>query len=114
MSRSAASDGERIARLGARLAAVRLKRNWTQEQLAREAGVSRPTVARLETGHSTQLTNLVRVLRALDLAENLDLLAPDPDVSPIAALERRGQPRQRASGGRGESERKPWRWGDDA
>jgi transcriptional regulator with XRE-family HTH domain len=62
--------------LGARLAHLRLQRNLTQEELAHEAGVSKRTVIRLESGESTQLTNLIRVVRALGLLGNLDAFVP--------------------------------------
>ena len=64
--------------LGQRIARYRLNRNMTQSALAGEAGVSLPTVQRLEGGHSTQATNLIRVLRALRLLGNLDNLVPEP------------------------------------
>jgi len=119
-------DRAALAELGARLARERLRRNLTQEALAEEAGVSRATVRRLEAGHSTQLTNLVRILRALGLLENLVALAPEPAVRPLEALERARSERRRASSprratkrgkpqrgaGAGEPER-PWKWGDD-
>ena len=59
------TDQQVLAELGDRLAQYRLNRNLTQDQLAREAGVSKRTVVRLENGQSSQMTNLVRVLRAL-------------------------------------------------
>ena len=55
------ADRRVLAELGDRLARHRLNRNQTQDQLAREAGVSKRTVVRLENGQSSQVTNLVRV-----------------------------------------------------
>ena len=48
--------------------------------------MSKRTVVRLENGQSSQMTNLVRVLRALGLLGNLDALVPAPLASPIEAL----------------------------
>ncbi len=109
------ADGEVLAELGRRLARSRLDRNWTQTELAQEAGVSRSTVRRLEAGESTQLTNLVRILRALGLLANLDALVPAPEVRPLQMLEREGRRRQRATGGRRKSTPRDssWRWGDE-
>lgn len=116
---SGASDQARIEGLGQRLARERLRRNLSQADLAREAGVSRATVGRLENGESTQLLNLVRVLRALGLAEQLDSLAPEPRVRPLELAERAGQRRRRASP-RAPLPREPsptshptWTWGED-
>jgi len=92
------SDEAVLAALGERLARRRLRRDLTQQQLADEAGVSRRTVVRLEAGESTQLTNLVRVLRVLGLIEDLAALAPEPGPSPLEQLRNRGRERKRASG----------------
>ena len=110
------SDEDWLAELGHRIAAARLRRNWTQSRLAREAGLSRPTIARMEAGQSTQLTNLIRTLRALGLATRLEQLVPAVETRPIEALEGRGPRRQRASGRRAQQtvpEETTWRWGDD-
>ena len=80
------TDRRVLAELGDRLARQRLNRNLTQDQLAREAGVSKRTVVRLENGQSSQVTNLVRILRALSLLGNLDVLVPAPLASPIEDL----------------------------
>ena len=44
------TDSRILAELGERLARYRLNRNLTQDQLAREAGVSKRTIVRLEDG----------------------------------------------------------------
>ena len=60
-------DPAALAELGRRLARQRLDRNLSQDDLAREAGVSKRTLHRMEHGHSAQMTNWIRVLRALGL-----------------------------------------------
>ena len=59
-TRMETTDRRVLADLGDRLAQHRLNRNLTQDQLAREAGVSKRTIVRLENGQSSQATNLVR------------------------------------------------------
>lgn len=52
--------------LGARIRAARLAQGLTQDQLAREVGVTRSAVAQWETGRAGQVGgNLARVARAL-------------------------------------------------
>ena len=111
-----APDHILLARLGAALARARLERNQTQAELAVEAGVSRATVHRLETGSSTQLGNLIRILRALGLDPDLARLVPNVDGTPLEQLrEQRGQPRRRRARSRkGAQDREPWTWGPDA
>jgi transcriptional regulator with XRE-family HTH domain len=106
------SDHATLEELGNRIARYRLNGNWTQAALAREAGVSKRTLHRLEHGDSIQASNLIRILRALHLLENLEALVPEPTISPIQQVRLLGKLRQRASSPSGESKRKgPWSWG---
>ncbi len=108
----ARSDDAVLQEIGTRLAQYRLNRNLTQRELAREAGVSLSTVTRIEDGKSAQLTNLIRVLRALGLLDNLEALVPAPRVSPLQQLELRGKQRRRASSKKEETTgpAEPWTW----
>ncbi|TDI34948.1 MAG: XRE family transcriptional regulator [Acidobacteria bacterium] len=107
------SDQGTLEELGRRLAHHRLNINWTQGKLAKEAGVSQRTVHRLECGHSAQTSNLIRILRALRLLENLEALVPAPAASPIQQLKLHGKKRQRASSSSdGPKLKKPWSWRD--
>jgi len=102
--------------LGQRLRDVRLERNLSQAQLAQDAGIGRFTLQRMEAGESASLINFVRVLRALELLDDLDRLLPAATPSPIDEVERRGRRRQRASSRRSQtskSRERGWRWGDE-
>lgn len=104
-----------LIELGQRVAQLRLARNLTQAELAQQAGVSKHTVERLEAGESLQLTNLIRLCRALDLLEGFDALIPAPKLSPMVQLKMRGKLRQRASSPKSaQPSSKPWSWGDEA
>ncbi len=100
-----------LMELGQRLAQVRLDRNLTQEELATGAAVSKRTIERLEMGKSVQVSNLVRVLRALGLAANLDQLAPPVGPRPIEQLKRQSHGRRRAALPKRRTAK--WSWGDD-
>ena len=104
-------DSKLLSLIGHRLARLRLDRNLTQAELATAAGVSKRTVERLEAGESTQLTNFIRILRALDRLEGLDALLPQPLPSPIDQLKLQGRQRQRASTSRASgSKERTWTW----
>ncbi len=112
--RQDSSDDAALKELGSRIARYRLNSNLTQDALAKEAGVSKRTVHRLEHGHSIQASNLIRILRALRLLENLEALIPEPTISPIQQLKMHGKKRKRASSSSDKPEQKtPWSWGDE-
>lgn len=111
----AVSDEALLKELGRRIARHRLDGNLTQDALAREAGVSQRTLIRIEQGHSTQAANLLRLLRALHLIENLEALIPEPAASPIQQLKMGGKRRRRASSPAASPPAgKPWAWGDQS
>ncbi|WP_295389258.1 helix-turn-helix transcriptional regulator [uncultured Thiodictyon sp.] len=107
------TDDAILRELGARLAATRLAQNLTQAAVAEQAGVSKRTLERLESGEvATQLSGFLRVCRALGLAERLELLVPAPTPSPMAQLKLEGRRRQRASGKpTAARETGAWTWG---
>ena len=108
------SDDAALKALGRRLARHRLNRNLTQAALAAQAGISTPTVQRIEQGRSSQAANLIRILRALGLLDNLDALVPEPPVSPIQQARMHGRTRQRASSSAGrQAPPADWSWGDE-
>ena len=108
------SDQAALQALGRRLARHRLNRNLTQATLAARAGVSTLTVQRIERGHSLQAANVIRILRALGLLDNLDALVPEPAISPVQQARMRGRIRQRASSRPGKPEPSTdWVWGDE-
>lgn len=50
---------------------ARNERGWSQSDLAARAGVSRPTVARIESGVNVSTATLVKVANALGLTLEL-------------------------------------------
>ncbi|PIQ37337.1 MAG: transcriptional regulator [Lysobacterales bacterium CG17_big_fil_post_rev_8_21_14_2_50_64_11] len=111
---STLTDERVLTLLGERLLAIRLARNLTQAELAEQAGVSKRTLERMESGAvATGLPSFVRVCRVLGLLERFELLVPEPAPSPMAQLKRQGRPRQRASGANTVRDpATPWRWGE--
>lgn len=114
------ADAAILAELGSRIARLRLERNLKQADLAAQAGVGKRTLERMEAGGATEFSNLVRVCRALGMAERLDLLLPEPVPGPVEQLRRRGRQRQRAGSPRAAQAapgvREPaaaWTWGDE-
>ena len=108
------TDQSILEELGARLASTRLGRNLTQAALAEQAGVSKRTVERLESGAvATQLSGFLRVCRVLGLVDHFESLIPEAVASPMEQLKRQGAKRQRASGRKAAANApKQWTWGE--
>ena len=83
---SAQTDKSALALLGRRMAAFRIRCNWTQAQLAEQAGVSKGTVEHIERGDSVQVLNLIKVLRVCGMLEAFLAVFPDDSPSPMQIL----------------------------
>ncbi len=87
---------EIVAELGQRLRAQRLLQNLQQDELASRAGISERALRNIEKSGRATFDNVVRVVMALGLAEELSGLL---EVKPksIKAMEAASVKRQRAS-----------------
>lgn len=83
---SAQTDESALAVFGKRMAAFRIRNNWTQADLAQKACVGKGTVERIERGESVQVLNLVKVLRACGALDVFLSLFPDESPSPMQLL----------------------------
>jgi transcriptional regulator with XRE-family HTH domain len=90
------TDKEILQEMGGRIRTYRLQRNLSQQELARRAGVNRTTVRDIEGGKDSQLSTLVKLMRALGRLEDLNAFLPLASVSPIQLMKLQGKPRQRA------------------
>ena len=99
--------------LGQRLERYRISRNMRQDDLAQLAGLSRPTIIKLEAGAGGTIETLLRVLRAFDLGDRIVDLVPDASFSPLDPLSARGKKRQRVRKSAQDDKPLVWTWGDD-
>ena len=83
---SAQTDKSALALLGRRMAAFRIRCNWTQAQLAEQAGVSKGTVEHIERGDSVQVLNLIKILRVYGMLDAFLAIFPDDSPSPMQIL----------------------------
>ena len=77
------NDFQVLSEIAEWLRNARLQKEYTQAELAELSGVSKGTVENLEKGESIQLSNLIKILRALgymDLLNNLITSEQDYDV----------------------------------
>ena len=98
-------------KIGERLKQYRINAGLTQQDLENKSGVSVRSISRLEQGASVQLESLIKILSALNLVNNIDLLIPDQTKRPSYYLKDSEKPKQRVrkkanvNGG--------FKWGDE-
>ena len=83
MDFSTSSSAAIASALCKHLEEIRLSKNISQAELAKQAGVSRSTMTRIADGQSVSLDSFIRVIKALGLADHLATLLPDPRVRPV-------------------------------
>ena len=102
-----------LCELGIRLADYRIRIPLTQAELAKKTGLSVHTITNVESGRSVQMSNLIKILRALGLQQNLDILVPRIMDHPTEIREL-GRNRKRATSPA--YRKKPdgaFKWGDE-
>jgi len=62
-----------IEQFGDIVKAQRKHRGWSQDQLAEAADLSRPTVARIESGSAVSTATLAKIAAALNIEINLEV-----------------------------------------
>jgi transcriptional regulator with XRE-family HTH domain len=109
------TDDAILAEIGKRIARYRIDSQITQADLAKQAGVSKRTVERVEAGATAQFSTIIRILRVLDFMEGLEKLVPEPLPRPMELLKQKGKVRQRVSTSRRPDKApKKWSWGDES
>ncbi len=100
-----------LKELGNRIKQYRISQNITQSELAENSGISSSTEVRIENGEDTKISNYVKILRALGLLQNADILIPElqPDFK---ALYEKKPARQRAKSAKSGTKAK-WVWEED-
>ncbi len=73
-----------IRNLGLRFRDYRMRLRMTRKEVAESAGIGMSTPYKLETGNMTDISfsTLLRLLRAIGLAENWEALLPELPESP--------------------------------
>lgn len=80
--------------LGERLRRLRLGRNLDQRATAEKAGVSERALRNLESGRGSTVETLVRVLKALEYLQGIEMLAPEISVNPLGLLRQSKAPQR--------------------
>ena len=89
------SNAAIVQEIGYRVKAYRLKKRFSQQELAERAGISVFTVAQIEHGKPVSIAMIIPVLRVLRLLDNLETLLPEIGISPVEILKFKGKQPQR-------------------
>ena len=98
--------------LSKRVKNYRLDMELSQAEFARKAGLSLRSVVNFESGSDLMFSNFIKILRALDLADNLNLLVPDVTKRPSSFLETK-KPKQRVRKTSKKDNSSSFKWGDE-
>jgi transcriptional regulator with XRE-family HTH domain len=84
------SGHEIIKELGKRYSIYRKQMGYTQKDVANKSGLSIFTISTFENGASTGITmsSFIRLLRAIDLLEEIEKLLPELPMSPKALFKK--------------------------
>lgn len=97
--------------IGERVKQYRVNAGVSQKDLENESGVSVRSISRLEQGASIQLESLIKILSALNLEGNIDLLIPDQTKRPSFYLNDSVKPKQRVR--KKDENTVAFKWGDE-
>ena len=90
------SDSALSEKIGKFIKYHRIQQNKTQNDIARDAGISRSTLSLLERGETVTISTLLQVLRVLELLNIMDVFKLEEQISPIALAKIEQKKRQRA------------------
>lgn len=95
----AMSDAAILKQLAEFVRQSRLKKNYTQNELAERAGIHRVSISEFENGdRNISLLMFIEMLRALNELELLETFKVQVSISPLQMAKLEAQKRQRASG----------------
>lgn len=101
---------EYIKELGQKIKTYRIMKEMSQQDLEDKTGVSKRSISRLEQGESVQVDNLFKILLALELGDNIELLVPDQTKRPSFYLEKTSDKPKRV---RKKIKKSEFKWGDE-
>lgn len=72
--------------IGLKLKIMRKAYGYSQQDLAKQAGLGRTTIFRIEKGESMSLDAIVRILKVYGVLDRLDALLASPTKSPMQSF----------------------------
>jgi len=100
-----------LKELGNRIKQHRISLNSTQAELAEKCGISTSTEVRIENGDDSKISNIIKIMTALGIVENIDILIPEEQLDYKAIFEEKPVKRRVRSSRK--REKTVWVWGED-
>ena len=91
------NDAAVVKTIGTFIKQKRLQMNKSQAFLAKEAGLNRSTIIKIENGESINLSSLVQILRVLNQLHTLVSFIVEDEISPIEYARLKESQRKKAS-----------------
>jgi len=86
------TNSDIISEIGKFIKHHRVKQNKTQEELAKESGIKRVTIARIENGSNFNIMTFIQLLRHLNILEEvMNTFKVASYISPIAYMKMHGK-----------------------
>lgn len=95
MNLYAMTDSAILLELGARVKALRLRKNRSQKELSEATLLSLNAIKSLEGGKA-KLSTVIAVLRELNALEEINHFIPEISISPVELAKKHGKKRLRA------------------
>ncbi len=100
-----------LKEIGFRIKQHRISLNITQADLANQCGISSSTEVRIENGEDSKFSNYIKILSALNILENIDLLVPEPQPDFKSLFEEK--PLRKRVKSNSSKPSSNWIWGED-
>jgi transcriptional regulator with XRE-family HTH domain len=108
---SSLSDTAIIEKIGQFIKTKRIDQELTQDDIAQRAAISRSTLSLIERGENTALSNLIKVLRVLDVLYVLNSFEVENTISPLLLAKEDEKKRKRVrlkSGQKNDKDNTEW------
>ena len=96
-----------------RVRQYRISCGITQAELADKAFVAPGTVARFERGKDISLLNFIKIMKALGLENNIDMMVPDHTKRPSYYISEHKEKQRVRKNKADEEKENTWKWGDE-
>jgi len=102
------SDSSILKIIGSFVKHHRVTQNIKQDELAKNADISRSTLSLLEKGKVVNIMSLIKVLRVLDLLHILHVFEVQTQVSPLEIAKQEEKKRKRVRKDKNENYKSEW------